>query len=99
MGSIGLRVLPFQFPLQLVEEPPVRALRDDLLRARADHAGLVQPERVEPERVLGIELSPLRPRDLLQGLDDVILASGEAALEERARGPSRIDRAHVIALE
>jgi len=34
--------LPLQLFLELVEEPPVGALSDDLLGARFDHPGLVQ---------------------------------------------------------
>src|SRR5262249_61497649 len=36
-----------QLALELVEEAPVGALRDDLLRARLDHAGLGQAKRIE----------------------------------------------------
>ena len=42
-----------QLLLQLFQKPPVRSLGDDLLRARLDHAGLVQTERPEPDGVFG----------------------------------------------
>jgi hypothetical protein len=50
--------LRLQLTFQLVEETPVGALGDERVRARLDHADLVQPERIEPERVLGIVLAP-----------------------------------------
>src|SRR5262249_38814084 len=55
--SPGL-TLPFQLLLELVEKPPVGALRDDLLRAGFDHPGLVEVERSETDRVLGVVLAP-----------------------------------------
>src|ERR1043165_7955005 len=42
--TLTLQLLP-----ELVEEAPVGALRDQLLRARPDHARLVQTERVEAD--------------------------------------------------
>src|SRR5687768_6410353 len=39
--------LRLQFLLQLVEEAPVRALRNDLVRARLDHPNLLQAQTVE----------------------------------------------------
>jgi hypothetical protein len=36
-----------QFALDLVQEAPVCAIGDDLLRAALDHAQLVQPQRIE----------------------------------------------------
>src|SRR4051812_46822275 len=47
-----------QFALQLVEKAPVGALGENLLRARFDHPRLVQFQRVEADRVLGIVLPP-----------------------------------------
>ena len=50
--------LSLQLLLQLVEEAPVGALGDDLLGARFDHPGLMQPEGVEADRIFGIVVSP-----------------------------------------
>src|SRR5215831_16830642 len=52
------RLLPLQLALELVEEPPVSALRDDLAGRRLDYARFVQSQRVEPDRVLGIVVAP-----------------------------------------
>src|ERR1041384_3194985 len=56
--------LPLQLPLELVQKAPVRALADDLLRARLDHACLVKAERVEADAVLGVVLAPAGVRQL-----------------------------------
>src|SRR6516162_6225143 len=62
-----------QLALELVEEAPVGALRDDLTGRRLDHARLVQSQRVEPDRVLGIVVAPARVLDLLHRLQRVIV--------------------------
>src|SRR2546428_1484684 len=36
---------PLQLAFELVEETPIRTVGDDLVGARLDHAGLVQPQR------------------------------------------------------
>src|SRR5207249_3239743 len=51
--------LTFHLLLQLVEESPVSALREDFLRARLDDAHLVQAQGIEPYRVGRIVLTPL----------------------------------------
>src|SRR5262249_56666246 len=48
-----------QFAFELVEEPPVGAVRNDLFRSGLDQTGFAQAKRVPPDRVLGIELPPL----------------------------------------
>ncbi len=48
----------FSSRLSSFEEAPVRPFRDDLLRGRLDHADLVQAQRIEPHRVLGVVLAP-----------------------------------------
>ena len=45
-----------------------------LFGAGGDHADFVQPQRVEPHRVLGVELAPAVVRDLGQRLKRVIVA-------------------------
>ena len=47
-----------QLASELFEEVPIRTVGNDLLRARLDQAGLVQPESVEPKRVVGIPFAP-----------------------------------------
>src|SRR5712691_6896277 len=45
------RASPLQLALELVEDPPVGALGDDLLWARLHDAGFVQAERVKADGV------------------------------------------------
>src|SRR5262252_4712883 len=59
------RMLNLQLALDLVEETPVRSLGDDLVGGRLDHARFAQTQRIEPDRVLGIVVPPLRVWDLL----------------------------------
>ena len=66
---------PFNSCLQLVEEPPVGTLRDDLLWARLDHPGLVQAQRVEADRVLGVVVAPPVVRDVLHGLQRIVVVA------------------------
>src|SRR5437764_15384737 len=43
-----------QLAFQLIEEAPVGAVGEDLFRTGFDQTGLVQSQRVEAQRVLGI---------------------------------------------
>src|SRR5712691_3578279 len=49
--------LAFQLFLELVEDAPVGALRNDLLWTRFDHPGLVETEGVEADRIIRVVLS------------------------------------------
>ena len=62
-----------------------------LLRARLDHAHLVQPQRVEAQRVLGVELAPAGVRQLVQRLEREVVALGEPAIDQplRRAAPAR----------
>src|SRR5919106_5673271 len=68
--------LSLQLLLQLIEEAPVRALRNDLLGACLDHARLMQAQGVEPQRVLGVILAPRAVWQLLQRLHRVVIVLG-----------------------
>src|SRR5262249_39637983 len=48
----------FQLTFNVVEEPPVRALRDELLWCALDHASFMEPQGVKAQRVLGISITP-----------------------------------------
>src|SRR5262252_4278747 len=41
-----------QLAFELVQEPPISALGDDLLRGRLDEPGVAHAQRVEPDRIL-----------------------------------------------
>src|SRR6516164_6248122 len=68
---IGIRrYIPsrLQLAFELVEEPEVGALGEDLLRARFDEAEIVQPQCVKPHAVLGAVVPPAAIGVLVQGL-------------------------------
>src|SRR6516165_12243297 len=50
--------LRLQLAFERVEEAPIRVLGDDLLRGQLDEARLAHPQRVKPDRVLGVVLPP-----------------------------------------
>src|ERR1700719_3444861 len=54
-----------QLAFELVEEAPVGALGDDLLRGRLDEPGVAHAQRVEPDRVLWVVLPPSIVRNVL----------------------------------
>src|ERR1700756_2678672 len=73
--------LRLEFAFDLVEDPPVRVLGDELLWPRLDHARLVQPERIEAERVPSLEPIAL----FSEGKIDAFLAGPPVLQEVRAR--------------
>ena len=64
-NRVGGLPYPFISFLSLVEEAPVGALGDELLRGALDHPDLVQAQGVEAQGVLGAVLTPLAVGDLL----------------------------------
>jgi hypothetical protein len=61
---------------------------DYLLRACLDHLRLVEPERVEAHRVLGVKLTPLPVGQLLHRLNGVLVVRRVALVDHEA--PVRI---------
>src|SRR5215470_11362092 len=76
--------------LQFVEEAPVGPLRDELLGTGLDHPGFVQPEGMEAHGILRIILAPAVVRDLLQSLEDIVVALCRALVDEEAGDPLRL---------
>src|SRR5437899_4454393 len=62
-----------QLLLQLVQEAPVAALGDELLRAGLDHPGFVEAQGVEANSVFRIELAPSPVRDFPQRLTSILV--------------------------
>src|SRR5438552_3189496 len=85
--------LSLELSLQLVEEAPVRALGDNLLRARLDHPRLVEAEGVEAHRVLRIVDAPLVVGNILHGRERIVVARREPAVDEGPSGPFRLEGA------
>src|SRR5215472_2819019 len=78
IGSLPKSVCSrLQFAFERVEEAPIRTFGDDLLRARLDEAGFPQPQRVEPEGILGVVFAPFVVRKLAQRLEDIFVPGGE----------------------
>jgi hypothetical protein len=75
---------------QLVQKAPIGAVGDDLLRARLDETHFVQPQRIEPERVLGVVFTPFVIRIVVQRLQRVIIALRETPIDELPGGARRI---------
>src|SRR6516164_3815217 len=84
-----------QLPLQLVQKAPIRALGNDLLRARLDDPDLMQAQRVEPQCVLVIVFEPFVVGHLVQCLQRVIIPRGEAAIDESSCSPRRLGHAEI----
>ena len=57
-----------QLAFDLVQEAPVCAIGDDLLRTAFDHAQLMHPQRIEAHRVFGIVFPPPVVRQLANHL-------------------------------
>jgi len=55
---------PQLFP-DLLQEPPVRSRRDDLVGRRLDHAELAQTQRPETDGVLGVVFTPGAMEDVV----------------------------------
>ena len=60
----GHSPLSLQFLLELVEEAPVGALRDELLRGRLDEPDFMQAQGEKAHRVFRVVLAPLAIRNL-----------------------------------
>lgn len=91
--------LPLQLLLQLMEEAPVGALGDDLLRARLDHAHLMEAEGIEAYAVLGIILALSAVRNVPHSLEGVFVALREASVHEKSRDPLRLEGAEIGGLQ
>src|SRR5262252_818001 len=94
MASLASRSR-LQLAFELVEEAPIRALGDDLVGARLDQTGLMQTERIEPQRVFGVVFAPLLVRDVTQGLQSVIVVFGEATADDPPRRAVRLGGAEI----
>src|SRR5215472_484061 len=99
IGSLPFSWLCLQLAFELVEEAPIGAVGNDLLRARLDEAGFVHAQSVEPEGVLGVVFAPLVVWVVAQRLQRVIVALCETAVDELPRGSRRIASAQIGGLQ
>jgi hypothetical protein len=84
-----------QLSLELVEKTPVGAVGDDLIGCRVNHAKLVQPEAVEPQRILRVELAPDIVGYVRDRLERRVVVVREAILDQLSCGTLRLGRAHI----
>src|ERR1700736_3020878 len=95
----GLARSRLQLAFELVQEAPIGAVRDDLLRARLDEAGFVQAQGIESDRVLGVVLPPFVVRQPAESLQRIIVSLCKAAIDEQSRSARRLGRAQIGRLE
>jgi len=100
----GIRVPPcqrlcLQLAFELVQEPPIGALGDDLLRARLDESRFVQAQGIEPDGILGVVFPPFVVRQPAESLQRVIVSFCKAAIDEQPRSARRLGRAQIGRLE
>ena len=66
-----------------------------LLRRRLDHPRLAETQGIEADGVLRIVDAPLVVRNILHGLERIVVARREAAVDEGPSGPLRLEGAEV----
>src|SRR5882724_835262 len=88
-----------QLAFELVEEAPIGAVGDDLLRARLDEPHFVQPKRIIPETILGIVFVPFIVGKPAQRLQRVVIASSKTTIDEAPRDTCRFGGAKVGGFE
>src|SRR5215472_86356 len=91
--------LRLQLAFELVEKAPIGSIGDDLLRARFNETRLAHPQRVEPQRVLGVVFAPFVVGVVVQRLQRVVVTLGETAIDEPPRGARRIAGAQIGGLQ
>ena len=60
------------------------------LRSRLDHAGLLKPQRVKPDRVFGIVLPPLVVRHVGHRLQGIVIVGRETVIDDLSRHALRL---------
>src|SRR6266404_4450714 len=88
-----------QLAFELVQEAPIRAVGDDLLRARFDHTSVAHAQCIEADRVLGVVVAPFLIRNAAQRLEGIVIPRSEPAIDEPLRGPRRFAGAEFGGLE
>src|SRR6516164_4742292 len=62
----------FQFAFELVKQTPISRIGNDFVGARLDHTGFAQPQRIEPDSIGGIVLTPFVVGNFLQHLQRIV---------------------------
>src|SRR6266446_6840866 len=91
-------ILPFsmsvslclQFLFQLIQETPIGALRNELLRVGLDHSHLVQPQSMKTYGVFGVGLPPAFVIEASKHLQPNFVARFIAFGHEKLGSPFRL---------
>src|SRR5262245_37739609 len=78
--------LPLQLLRQFVEETPVGALGQELVRGILEHPDLVEAQGVEAQGVLRAIFTPSTVGELLYDLKGMVIAFGKALVDHELRG-------------
>src|SRR5215471_16570893 len=78
---------------------PVGVFGDELLWIGLDQAGLAQPQCVEADRVLGIQVAPNVVTDFAQRLRGIVVTRRESSVDHQLRRMPRIGCTKVSCLQ
>src|SRR5689334_10628009 len=78
-----------KFTSNLVEEPPVGCIRDNLRRIRFQHPRFAQTKRVKADGVFGIKLAPAVVRHVRKRLSRIVVARRETPIYHTLRNKGR----------
>src|SRR5437016_454428 len=95
IGNLPFLCLRLQLAFELVEEAPIGAVGDDLLRARLDEAQFAQTQGIESNRDLGLVFAAFVVRQTAESLQRVIVSFCKAAIDETSRSTRRLGRAQI----
>ena len=73
VAPIGIRHSSFKFAPKIVEKAPVGTLSYNPIWASFDETDLLQPQRVEPQRIFRVEVAPPVVPNLVQGLNGKVI--------------------------
>jgi hypothetical protein len=65
------------------------------LASRLRRKSVAQAQSIEPDRVLGIVFAPFIVRELVQGLQGILIVGSEAMLDEPLRNAGRVGDAEI----
>src|SRR5262245_4447191 len=85
-----LSTLPLHLLLEFLEETPIRALGNDLLRTALDHSHLVEAQGVEADGVFRVVLTPASIGNLPKGLRCIVQLVYIPTAHDEAGRPLRI---------
>src|SRR6516225_1278545 len=88
-----------QLVFEFIEKMPIGVFGDQLLWVGIDQTGLVQPQCVEADRVLGIQVAPNVVTDFAQRLQRIVVTRRNSSIDNQLRRTPRIGCTQVSGLE